>query len=157
MSESATPEEVRSVLLPLHGGFLLLPNAAVSEVIGYRDPDPVDEQSQAPDWVLGWLQWRDLKVPLVSFEQAIDRPRGEVEFRARIAICNTLQGNTRMPFVAVQLKSAPHLVRATEENIAPAESPDGAQEAVLSHVLVNGQEAWIPSMDYLEKTLLDIL
>lgn len=156
MNEMTTPEEVRSVLLPLHGGFLLLPNAAVSEVIGYRDPEPLDEQLAAPDWLMGQLQWRELQVPLVSFEQAIGQERGDAEYRARIAICNTLTGNTKLPFVAIQLKSAPHLVRVTEENVSLNAPTQSGQEAILSQVLVNGQEAWIPNVDYLEKTILEI-
>ncbi len=153
MSESSTPVDVRSVLLPLEGGVLLLPNAAVSEVIGYQNPEPMDGHVDAPDWLKGILPWRERNVPLVTFESAIGQSLGEIGHRARIAICNTLNGNADVPFVAIQLKSAPHLVRATEETISPLESPSIESEMILSSVLVNGEEAWIPNLDSLEKAV----
>ena len=33
--------EIRCMLLPLREGRLLLPNAVVAEIIGYRTPDPL--------------------------------------------------------------------------------------------------------------------
>jgi len=156
MSESMTLEGVRSVLLPLEGGVLLLPNAAVSEVIGYQDPTPLTERTGVPDWLLGNLAWRDRRVPLISFELATGLPKGDIGHRARIAICNTLNGNAAVPFIAIQLKSAPHLVRAAEETISPTASPQQESRVVLTPVLVNGEEAWIPDLDQLEMELQDV-
>ena len=153
MSESALAVDVRSVLLPLSEGMLLLPNAAVSEVIGYRAPDIVESDSEGVSWLLGMLSWRDLKVPLVSFERAIGLPQGDVGFRARIAICNTLNGSADIPFIAIQLKSAPHLVRANLESVAPLQSSKQGHDVILSCVSVNEQEVWIPNLDQLEQAI----
>ncbi len=157
MSESSTTGDVRSVLLPLDEGVLLLPNAAVSEVIGYQNPEPLKDKPGVPEWLQGMLSWRERNVPLISFESAIGQPKGEVGHRARIAICNTLNGNSEVPFVAIQLKSAPHLVRATEESVGPVESPSKTSDMILTSVSVNGEEAWVPDLDHLERVVQQAL
>lgn len=47
--------EIRGVLIQIEGGRLLLPNATVSEVLSYADPEPIEN---APDWILGSIRWR---------------------------------------------------------------------------------------------------
>ena len=55
------------LLVPLADRTLLLPNVAVAELIPYRAPQ-VSEG--APAWFLGQIAWRDLSLPLFSFEAA---------------------------------------------------------------------------------------
>lgn len=150
-----TQLEVRGVLLPLRGGQLLLPNASVSEVIGYRDPEPPPDN--APDWLLGVMSWRQYPIPLVSFDSLLELSDTTVGARARIAICNTLNGNTERPYVGILLRSIPHLVRVIEPLITPMEQPGDIGEMVARKVRISGQEAWIPDLDALEQALEKIL
>lgn len=147
--------ELRGVLLPLRIGQLLLPNASVSEVIGYRDPEQPPDQ--APDWLLGIFSWRQYPIPLVSFESLLGAEEISVGARARIAICNTLNGNTDRPYVGILLRSIPHLVRVIEPLITPADDDEEVGEMVARKVRISGQEAWIPDLDELEKALDQIL
>jgi chemosensory pili system protein ChpC len=155
MTQSTNPLEVRGVLLPLQGGQLLLPNATVNEVVGFRDPIPVD--SNDTDWLLGTFDWRQQKVPIVAFEKLLGLPKDETGHRARIAICNTLNGNARCPYIGILLRSIPHLTRLTEELIAPLGELGDAGPMVARQVRLNGQEAWIPDLDALEQAVLDII
>ena len=50
MSDAATVNEVRSVLIPLNTGRLLLPNVVVAEVMNYQRPEDRDD---TPNWFLG--------------------------------------------------------------------------------------------------------
>jgi chemosensory pili system protein ChpC len=149
MTEATSSEiEIRGVLLPLQGAQLLLPNAAVLEVDGFQEPEPL--AGDKPDWLLGMFNWRQQKVPLVSFEQLVGVPVSERGVRARIAVCNTLGGNLDCPYLAIVLESLPHLVRVSEGVIFPLEEQRKLGGVVASQVLINREEAWIPDLNALE-------
>ncbi|MCW8943862.1 MAG: chemotaxis protein CheW [Sedimenticola sp.] len=154
MSTQETSSEIRGVLLPLQESQLLLPNAAVCEVVSYRAPEALEKETAS--WLLGTFSWRNNAIPLVSFETLLECDAGTVGHRARVAICNTLNGDESLPYIGILLRSAPHLVRITEEVIAPFNGDDQPNDVVASRVLVNGEEALIPDLDALELMLSDI-
>jgi chemosensory pili system protein ChpC len=138
--------EIRAVLIPLESGRLLLPNATVAEVVGYQPPEPVEG---GPDWLLGEVEWRQNRIPVVAFERTLGGNPGDPGHRARIVICNTLNGNAERPHIGILARSIPRLVRVLEEGLEVREAEiDGAP--VLHGVSVNGEAAWIPDLDLLE-------
>jgi chemosensory pili system protein ChpC len=143
------PSEIRGVLIPVHGTQLLLPNAAVAEIIDYREPAPLPTQ---PDWVLGSIEWRQRNLLLTRFERLLGQPPGEGGPRQRIAVCHTLEGQAKRPFLGIVTTDIPRLVRITEavmegQNLPPALS-DAPLEAAL---LFNGEPALIPDLAGLER------
>lgn len=154
MSSQASQSEVRGVLLPIQSGQLLLPNATVAEVTGYQEPTA--PKVGAPDWLLGGFTWRQQLVPLVSFDALTGVTPEPAGNRARIAVCNTLNGDSSRPYIALLLRSIPHLVRISEENIAPIGEAESESSMLIQQVKVNGQVAVIPNLDLLEEALKDI-
>lgn len=148
MATNSGPAEIRSVFLPLHSGKLLLPNAAVTEVVSYQTPEPL--ANTTAEWLLGQVDWRKQKVPLVCFDRLAGQPAVDAGSRARIAISNTLNGNPERPFIAILLHAVPHLVRVSSENIDPLEVQKKLGGVVEQQVMVNGEEVWIPNLDILE-------
>src|SRR5690606_21744407 len=63
-----TPSDIRAVLIQTEAARLLLPNATISEVLSYADPEPVES---APGWLLGTIRWRGWRLPLVAFAPLI--------------------------------------------------------------------------------------
>src|SRR3546814_15165996 len=63
-SQNDSVQDIRGVLIQVGGARLLLPNATISEVLSYADPEPVEN---APEWLLGRIRWRGWQLPLVSF------------------------------------------------------------------------------------------
>ncbi|MCP3668802.1 MAG: chemotaxis protein CheW [Gammaproteobacteria bacterium] len=151
MSQAASSHEVRGVLLPLNHGQLLLPNVAVSEVIGYLPPEP--SEADAPEWLLGVMAWRKHQIPVISFDAVIGGELGEVGHRARVAVCNTLNGNQQHPYIGILLTSIPRLIRVNEETIASPEEEQNELPMIKQQVVIAGQNAWIPDLDALEKAL----
>ncbi len=143
--------EIRAVLIPLDGGRLLLPNATVAEVVGYKEPQQID--GWAPDWLLGAIDWRQQRVPLVAFERAAGGIRAAAGHRARIVVCNTLNGNPQRPYVGILAQAIPRLVRIQEGSVDDdaSDAPPGAP--VLRQVSLGGEPAWIPDLDALEQML----
>ena len=141
------PLEIRSVLLPVHNGQLLLPNASVAEVAAFREADKLPN---SPGWLLGMISWRWKDIPLVCFDTLIGMPPEKTGVRARIAICYALSGNPKLPLIGVLTQSVPHLTRASEELVESDPVPAELGDSVIQQVLVNGEKAWIPNLDVIE-------
>ena len=141
-------DKVRSVLIPLQGEKLLMPNASVAEVVHYVAPEAL---ADAPDWLLGQVSWREQSVPLVSFERLMGQPMDEQTSRqTRLAICYTLNGNTERPYVAILAASRPRLVQVSDNNISPETEVRELGGEVLRQVRVDGEAALIPDLDEVE-------
>src|SRR3546814_12966203 len=65
-SQNDSVQDIRGVLIQVGGARLLLPNATISEVLSYADPEPVEN---APEWLMGRIRWRGWQLPLVSFSR----------------------------------------------------------------------------------------
>ena len=151
--ESSSPstdpsDELRGVLLPLRETQLLLPNVTVSEVIGYRLPDPVNN---APGWLLGSVTWRQRKVPIVSFEYFVHKAASRPGYRSRIALCHNLHDNPQMPYVGILCNSIPRLARVNSGTVAEPYLNELLPEMAVRHITYSGQDAWIPDIEALGK------
>ncbi|MGD8309319.1 MAG: chemotaxis protein CheW, partial [Chromatiales bacterium] len=96
------------------------------------------------------LEWRDHRIPVVSFERTLGEEPGEAGHRARIVVCNTLNGNAGQPYIGILAQSIPRLVRVLDGGIELREGETDPPATVLREISVNGQEAWIPDLDVLE-------
>lgn len=139
---------VRSLVVPLAGIHLLVPNTAVAEVVGYREPTPIVGAAQ---WMLGKVDWRGLGVPLFAFEVftglALEPPGGA----QRMVIFNTLRGNPKLPFVAVASQGIPRSIRVTPGSIqqfAPAH-----EGGIACRLGVGEVSLAIPDLDAIEDAL----
>ena len=139
---------VRSVLMPLQDVTLILPNAAVSEVISYEAAEQfsLDEQS----WLLGTQVWRQQIVPLISFERLLDMPFNPEGKRLMVAVCNTLNGNPRRPYIGLVLSDIPHLIRANLAMIDSVISGPDTKGLTRGKMKIKGDELIIPDLDGLE-------
>jgi len=154
MSE-AIAGEVRSVLIPLASGRLLLPNAAVAEVVAYQQATVATD---VPAWLLGFIEWRRIRIPLISFEGMLEEEWiREPGNRGRIVVVYTLNGDASLPCFGVVSQSVPSLVRITTENIMPSESEGEISPVVQKSASVNGETAMIPDLDEVEFMLLEAL
>ena len=52
---------IHSQLVATQTRNLLLPNTAIAEIVRYTEPQPADD---APDWLLGTMVWRGLRIPV---------------------------------------------------------------------------------------------
>ena len=153
-AEAGVDLEIRGVLLPLNDAQLLLPNASVSEVVAFQELTLAPEM---PDWFLGFQTWRFQEIPVISFEELVEAPSVAPGPRSRVAICNTLGGNPRRPFIGVLLASMPRLVRVTQDIIVPQSNVHDLGPAVQREVIINGKDAWIPDINAVELAVQEAL
>lgn len=134
--------DIRSVLIPLTGKRLLLPNATVAEVITYSTPEPVDG---TPDWLLGRVVWRGWWVPVFSLPMLGGWAARENEAGAKIAVMKALGGNPDMPFLAMITQGFPRLVTVTADSLhvldgdQPEAGPDAGDEADAADAADQGE------------------
>ena len=142
---------IHCLMIPLKKDILLLPNAAIAEVVAYRNIDTIDD---SPAWLLGHLNWRENMVPVMSFESATGDEAGITSNRSsRVAILNTLNGNSKLPYIGLLTQGIPHLQVVQSQGVAPADAVDD-NELIRERVMVNGVAAVIPDIDELEHQLL---
>lgn len=149
MSTTEVPQELSSLLLPLADGQLLVPVDTLSEIIALQSPVSAFD---APDWYMGELHWRELRLPLISFEVMRGNPMPVLRSNCRIAVLSS--GNTEgdLPFFAVVLQGTPRLVRVTPQELAGREGECAMGE--LMHVALSGEAAVIPNLSELEEACL---
>lgn len=151
MSDAAKVSTVSSVtglLLPLTDRTLLLPNVAVAELVSYENVHAV---ANSPDWFLGQIGWRDLRLPLLSFEAASGAALSTNK-RSRVVIVNALGGRANINFIALLVQGIPRSFKADNELLFASE-PLAPLE--LAAVDVAGQVAKIPDLVALEQMLED--
>ena len=148
--EQKKVQEVASLLIPLAGLSLLLPNVTVAEIV----PLPaLDAVAQVPDWYLGDCLWRELRIPVVSFERLNQEALPPVQHSARLAVLNATGVHNDLPFIAVLTSGLPRLARVTEEELAIRDDIEPKPFDLLN-VAWAGESAVIPDITALEHSIL---
>lgn len=145
------PAQIACLRLPVTDATLLLPNTAVAEVADYLEPEPVPG---TPEWFLGYIRWRGMRIPVVSWELANQTPIGEGD--RRIAILNTIgKHHEAIPFLGVVTQGLPRLARIAEQDLKPADTEPGqADQAIVNY---ENQTLHIPNIEYLERITADVM
>lgn len=141
-------DSLTALLLPLADRTLLLPNVAVAEIIPYRG---VQTAPDLPPWLLGQIGWRDLRLPLLSFEAASGGP-APLGATPRVAVFNALGGRPRVKFLALLLQGIPRALKV-DARLPRADAALAPLE--LAAVQLEGGVARIPDLQALEQKLAD--
>ena len=136
------------LVVPLNDRSLLLPNVALAELMPYRAPLAIPGM---PAWMLGQVAWRDLRLPLLSFEAASDG-QAQIGSTARVAVINALGGRPHVKFLALLVQGIPRSVKL-ESNLARANVPLAPLE--LDAVSIADSVLKIPDLMALEQMLVD--
>lgn len=146
-------EIIASLYLPISEGKLVLPNVAVAEVIEYSSPKP---KEGFPHYYLGDISWRGIDVPLLSFEEVNGGTRPPKNTGVRIAVLNNIGTDSkRLPFVAILTQGLPRLVKVSEDIIQQAANSEFPAEH--SRIRIDGEDAVIPNLDYLESLAINLV
>lgn len=143
-----TTQTLTCVLIPMKDRQLLLPNVSVAEVVDHTaDLAP----GNGPGWLAGYLEWRGLRLPVVSYEAAnggdtVQPERG----RGRVVVLNTIGAHhQRLPFLAVVTQGIPSQTRLEAAQVQ-ASSGGTTGPADLMTVDLEGEQVYIPNMEFLE-------
>jgi chemosensory pili system protein ChpC len=146
-------QEVASLLIPLHGHTILLPNVTVAEIVPVSQVQLVND---APLWYIGNCEWRELTVPVLSLEALNGENKPGPNPRARFAVLNTTGMHNDLPFIAILTQGLPRLARVSEDEISELADAENRRYDLM-HVSWAGEHTIIPNIDAIEQTFLDYL
>ena len=147
-------DTVRCLVLPIVGEQILVPNVMVAEVYA---TDTVSPSTDGPDWLLGSVIWRGSELPLVCMEAALGGPRLEAGARSKVVVLKALSANEALKNFAVLVQGIPHQILAADHSVSMATPINGARPFVALDLEVEGEQAFIPDMDAVEKALADVV
>ena len=122
------------------------PNIAIGELIPSRQPD---RPGHGRDGLLGWISWREEDIPLISFEKLNDSGQVVIGNDARIAVINTVSGDTR--FYAMIIQGIPRQSRIVKDDLVEEPVETGPAESM--YVQLGGDLAVIPDLDAIERAI----
>ncbi len=146
-------DTVRCLALPIVDEQILVPNAVVAEVFAAAAVTPA---GGGPEWLLGSLTWQGRVLPLVCMEAALGGARLEAEARSKIVIMNALSASESLKNYAILLQGIPHQVLARDHTVKLETPISNARPFVAADLQVEGERAFIPDLDAVEKALLDV-
>ena len=150
---SVATQDIRAVLIQTEASRLLLPNATISEVLSYAEPEPM---ADAPDWLLGQIRWRGWRLPLLAFAQFTGQGVEQRGLGSKVVVLKTLGGEASLPFFALLTKGFPRLVSVSRDALADAagEAEAEAVQGVRAYVRLNDEVVAIPDIDGIERAIL---
>lgn len=152
------------LLLPLRKNNILLPTAAVAEVLAHEKSKEVLE---APKWLIGLLTWRGIHIPLTHLENMaapvewnFSEPLSQWSENSKRCIAvlnraNQIPGGSqkdrsdRYPFFAILVENAPKLKNISEEELIITTQFTEKEKRFLMEVKAQDDMALIPNMESL--------
>lgn len=145
---------VRCILIPFGAGQLLLPTAVIAEITYYNEPEQLDDNQ--PDWLLGIINWREQRIPLLSIEKAFSLPMINSVNKARTVVLYGLESPHTMAFYAFRTVDVPRTIAAVTNNNLINNPEAEKHTGLLYNVKVHQTDtAWLPDLSYLEQNLLN--
>lgn len=143
-------EEIRTIMAPLTDGHVLLPNSAVAEVLGYTAPEPF---KKSPPWLLGEIAWHGWQVPVISYETLLKEDATYAASpKGRILIIKTLGESTQVNYIGLVIQGLPKLKKVTRSTLIEKQTT-GLADTLFSEVSIDSQQALIPELGHLTRTV----
>ena len=133
---------------------LLMPMPAVAEIILNQETIPATD---TPEWMFGWLGWRNLMIPLIDFAALQQsRPCSDFGDSTRILVLNSLMEGHEQRYYAIVCHGFPHTISVEEDTELSAQT-DVANEACISLTLtIQGELLHLPDFEQIETHLCQI-
>lgn len=144
-------QKLHTLLLPLHGFHLVLPQPTIAEIV----PRPqVSPAAGSPDWLIGHFKWRAETVPLISFESMSGQAGGAAAKKhACAAVLYALGDFPNLPYYAIQLKAIPHPALLAPANLSAGPEPDTRNAVIAANVMIGGYRGVIPALEQIERLI----
>lgn len=150
----AEQTEIRGLMIPVTNGRVLLPNASVAEVITLSVPDKIPN---APEWLMGRINWRGWRLPLFSFSLLAGMALEEGSRGTRVTVIKALSGHPKLPYLAMLAQGFPRLTTLSPDVLVPSNESMPTRPGVLMNIIVRDDQAVIPDLGQIEQLISDSL
>ncbi|HEC13439.1 MAG TPA: hypothetical protein ENI80_09380 [Acidiferrobacteraceae bacterium] len=149
--KQAQTQTVQSLLLPTGAVNLLLPGAAVAEVIGIQHLSTTRSRGV----LVGTAAWRGLTVPVLSFEALSGQVAPAPKARTKIVVLYPVTGRPKVDFYGVLASADPRSLSVSGDKLrsngVQANSP-----YILQLCKLDGDAVAIPNLPAIRKALDDV-
>lgn len=129
---------------------LLLPDNVIADVVSAMS---ITSLASDQSWSVGELNWRELKIPVVSLEQLIlhraPRLRG-----SHVAIFHGTMDTEKLPFYGVSVQAIPHNFSLIKESDLTERSDNLNLDFCNMKVTARGVASIIPDLSGIEEKIL---
>ncbi|NRB37783.1 MAG: chemotaxis protein CheW [Pseudomonadales bacterium] len=142
---SRQQEVVNSLLFQMHNSLLVLPDTAIAEIVEY--PSSVDEDEGQESWYIGKMAWRNISVPLISFDRmnGVDIPHEAY----KVVVVNAVHNRDQMLYWAFVIAQAPRMQHINNESLAVIRDAELGDVTVMQAELL-GEEVVLPDLQKIE-------
>ncbi len=146
---------IKSLLLPLERGMLVVPTSAVEEVL-YAEPLDLPSPA-APEWLLGEVQLRQVPVPVVSFEALSGESVGPAPDKVHAVVLKNLEAGAEPALYALCLSRAPRVEDLDTGTLQLAAGESSDNPFIACNVVVEDEIGGLPALDLIVDKLQQYL
>jgi len=145
---------IKSIILTLKNELVVVPNAAVAEIISVQD---VHEVESSPQWMLGKARWRGVELPVVSYEAAGGDNAQAVNINTQVAVMysvsDEIDKDKKYPYIGLAMHGVPHVSTFSRGQIKIDEQALVDHPMVAQKVRINGAAVGILDIYAIEEML----
>jgi len=147
-------EEIKCVVLTINEAELLLPNAAVAEIIPIKN---IINVANKPAWMLGYLDWRGQSVPLVSFETLGGvRMPSLATGSVKAAVLFSIGEDKNFPYLSILIQGAPAVIKVKPSDLV-VNKEEILHPAIDSQVMMADGSYSIINIEQLEQIVKKVV
>ena len=147
------PNELYSLLIPLHDERLLVPRICIAEVIAFAET-PQKPDGEHPPWYVGDVEWNNRRIPVVSLDQGEHKPNPKRRSRRRVVVFHGLTDHLKGRYYGLLTQGFPQLVRVNKDVLSlDPEYVQDADRPILCRVRMIHEFPLIPDFDALEQMI----
>lgn len=143
-----TENSLLSALISLQDRQLLVPDNLLA---GVTPLGGMIVESHKEGWVLGHKYWRNMRIPVVCFENLSGGSLKKHSEQACIAVFNRSTDDERQSFWGMLVQDQPRKLELSEDDLEMINAQ--LSEAEIAAVQVKNERASVPNMAYIEARL----
>jgi len=146
--------QIKCIALSINEAKLLLPNAAVAEIVPIKN---IINVANKPAWMLGYLDWRGNSVPLISFEAMGNvRMPSLASGTIKAAVLFAIGDDKDFPFISILVQGSPDILEVKEEDMLS--NKEGiTHPAVEDKVMIAEETYSIMNIEKLEAIVKEVM
>ena len=149
MSLMNSTTKLRCILLPTTDYKLILPHSSVEEILPFA---VIEETVNSSNYIMGMLNWRRYKLPLISMEALNNQSKPEIKRRTRAAVVQFVSADGELKFFSIILSGMPKMIVLSAADMIDV-ADDSRPACTVKKVSVNGEQVYIPDMAAIEYVL----
>ena len=145
---------IKCISLKINQDDILLPNAAVAEIVPIKN---IINVANKPDWMLGYLDWRGNSVPLISFEAMGGvRMPSLADGSVKAAVLFSIGDDKDFPYVSLLVQGAPSVLNISEDDLL-SNKEENNHPAIEEKVMVSDNNYSIINLEKLETIVKEVM